>query len=112
MSHRDSVRRAPVGFTELASSTASPVAAFEDPARGIYAIQFHPEVVHTPFGQQILTTFLEEICGADRGWSPASIVDEQIARIRAQVGDGQGDLRALRRRRLLGRGAARAPRDR
>ena len=88
MSHRDSVLRAPAGFTELASSTASPVAAFEDPTRGIYAIQFHPEVVHTPFGQQILTTFLEEICGADRSWSPASIVDEQIARIRAQVGEG------------------------
>ena len=89
MSHRDTVRTAPAGFTELASSTASPVAAFEDQARGIYAIQFHPEVVHTPFGQQILTTFLEDICGADRGWSPASIVDEQIARIRAQVGDGR-----------------------
>jgi len=58
MSHRDTVRRAPPGFTELASSTASPVAAFESPERGIYAIQFHPEVAHTPFGQQILTTFL------------------------------------------------------
>jgi GMP synthase (glutamine-hydrolysing) len=89
MSHRDTVRRAPPGFTELASSTASPVAAFESPERGIYAIQFHPEVAHTPFGQQILTTFLEEICGADRAWSPASIVDEQIARIRAQVGEGR-----------------------
>ena len=89
MSHRDAVKKAPEGFIELASSTASPVAAFEDPVRGIYAIQFHPEVVHTPFGQQILTTFLEDICGADRGWSPASIVEEQIARIRAQVGDGR-----------------------
>ena len=89
MSHRDSVKRAPEGFTELAASTASPVAAFEDPARGIYAIQFHPEVAHTPFGQQILMTFLEDVCGADRSWSAASIVDEQIARIRAQVGDGR-----------------------
>ncbi len=89
MSHRDSVKRAPAGFTELAASTASPVAAFEDTARGIYAIQFHPEVAHTPFGQQILLTFLEDICGADRSWSAASIVDEQIARIRAQVGDGR-----------------------
>jgi GMP synthase (glutamine-hydrolysing) len=89
MSHRDSVMQPPPGFTALAASTASPVAAFEDPARGIYAIQFHPEVVHTPYGQQILTTFLEDICGADRGWSAASIVDEQIARIRAQVGDGR-----------------------
>ena len=89
MSHRDSVMAPPPGFTPLASSTASPVAAFEDPARGIYAIQFHPEVVHTPYGQQILTTFLEDICSADRSWSAASIVDEQIARIRAQVGDGK-----------------------
>ncbi|HXR10828.1 MAG TPA: glutamine-hydrolyzing GMP synthase, partial [Gaiellaceae bacterium] len=89
MSHRDSVKRAPAGFTELAASTASPVAAFEDPVRGIYAIQFHPEVAHTPFGQQILMTFLEDVCGADRSWSAASIVDEQIARIRAQVGDGR-----------------------
>ena len=89
MSHRDAVKQAPPGFTELASSTASPVAAFEDPARGVYAIQFHPEVVHTPFGQQILTTFLEDICGADRSWTPASIVEEQVARIRAQVGDGK-----------------------
>jgi len=89
MSHRDSVKQPPPGFVALASSTASPVAAFEDPARGVYAIQFHPEVVHTPYGQQILTTFLEDICGADRSWSAASIVDEQIARIRAQVGDGR-----------------------
>src|SRR6202035_1450040 len=89
MSHRDTVRRAPAGFTELASSTASPVAAFEDSARGIYAIQFHPEVAHTPYGQQILTTFLDDICAPDRTWSTASIVDEQIARIRAQVGDGR-----------------------
>jgi GMP synthase (glutamine-hydrolysing) len=89
MSHRDSVKAPPPGFTPLASSTASPVAAFENPERGIYAIQFHPEVVHTPYGQQILTTFLEDICGAERGWSAASIVDEQIARIRAQVGDGR-----------------------
>jgi GMP synthase (glutamine-hydrolysing) len=89
MSHRDTVRHAPPGFSELASSTVSPVAAFEDPARGIYGIQFHPEVVHTPYGQQILTHFLEDVCGCERTWSAASIIDEQIAAIRAQVGDGQ-----------------------
>jgi GMP synthase (glutamine-hydrolysing) len=89
MSHRDTVRRAPDGFTELASSTVSPVAAFEEPGRGIYGIQFHPEVVHTPYGQQILTHFLEDVCGCERGWSPASIIDEQVARIRAQVGGGK-----------------------
>jgi GMP synthase (glutamine-hydrolysing) len=55
----------------------------------VYGIQFHPEVVHTPFGQDILKTFLGDVCGCDMAWSAASIVEEQIARIRAQVGDGQ-----------------------
>ncbi|MFN8203658.1 MAG: glutamine-hydrolyzing GMP synthase [Solirubrobacteraceae bacterium] len=89
MSHRDAVFAAPPGFTALASSTASPVAAFESREREIYGIQFHPEVVHTPYGQHVLTTFLEDICGCDRTWSAASIVEEQIERIRAQVGDGR-----------------------
>ncbi|MEA2130300.1 MAG: hypothetical protein QOJ85_3191, partial [Solirubrobacteraceae bacterium] len=86
MSHRDTVYAPPEGATALAASTASPVAAFEDVERGIYGIQFHPEVVHTPYGQHVLTTFLEDICGCDRTWSAASIIDEQISRIRAQVG--------------------------
>ena len=89
MSHRDTVFEAPPGFTALASSTQSPVAALEDTSRDIYGIQFHPEVVHTPYGQAILTRFLEDICGCERAWSPASIVEEQIQRIRAQVGDGR-----------------------
>jgi GMP synthase (glutamine-hydrolysing) len=89
MSHRDTVYEAPPGFTALARSTESPVAAMESVERGIYGIQFHPEVVHTPYGQQILTTFLEDVCGAERTWSPASIVEDQIARIRAQVGDAK-----------------------
>src|SRR6202161_2713877 len=89
MSHRDTVFEAPTGFTALASSTASPVAAVEDPAREIYGIQFHPEVVHTPYGQEILTRFLTEICGCERTWSAASIAEDQIARIRKQVGDGR-----------------------
>jgi GMP synthase (glutamine-hydrolysing) len=89
MSHRDTVFLPPPGFTALASSTASPVAALESVERGIYGIQFHPEVVHTPYGQTILERFLGEICGADRSWSPESIVTEQIARIRAQIGDGK-----------------------
>src|SRR4051812_5358096 len=89
MSHRDTVYAAPEGFTALASSTESPVAAVEDVARGLYGIQFHPEVVHTPYGQQILTTFLSDIAGCERTWSAASIIDEQIAAIRAQVGDGK-----------------------
>ena len=89
MSHRDTVYTAPEGFTALASSTMSPVAAIEDVQRGIYGIQFHPEVVHTPYGQTILERFLGEICEADRTWSPENIVSEQIAKIRAQVGDGR-----------------------
>jgi GMP synthase (glutamine-hydrolysing) len=89
MSHRDTVFEPPPGFTALAASTASPVAAIEHVERGIYGIQFHPEVVHTPYGQTILQRFLEDICACDRTWSPASVVDEQIARIRAQVGDGR-----------------------
>ena len=89
MSHRDTVFEAPPGFTALASSTESPVAAIEDPERGLYGIQFHPEVVHTPYGSQILETFLRDICGCDMAWSPASVVEEQVARIREQVGDGK-----------------------
>lgn len=89
MSHRDTVFEAPPGFTALASSTASPVAAFEAPDRGLYGIQYHPEVVHTPFGQDTLKRFLGDVCGADMSWSAASIVEEQVARIRAQVGDAK-----------------------
>ena len=89
MSHRDTVYEAPPGFTALASSTESPVAALEDAERGLYGIQFHPEVVHTPYGTTILKTFLRDICGCDMGWSAASVVEEQVARIREQVGDGK-----------------------
>ena len=89
MSHRDTVFSPPPGFAALASSTASPVAAFESVARGVYGIQFHPEVVHTPYGQQVLTTFLQDICGCEGSWSPRSVIEEQIERIRAQVGDGR-----------------------
>jgi GMP synthase (glutamine-hydrolysing) len=89
MSHRDTVYEAPPGFTALASSTVSPVAALESTERGIYGIQFHPEVVHTPYGQDVLKRFLGDVCGCDMTWSAANIVAEQIARIREQVGDGK-----------------------
>jgi GMP synthase (glutamine-hydrolysing) len=89
MSHRDTVFAAPPGFTALASSDASPVAAFESVERGVYGIQFHPEVVHTPYGQRVLTNFLEDVCGCERSWSPSSVIDEQIERIRLQVGEGR-----------------------
>ncbi len=89
MSHRDTVYAPPPGFTALASSTQSPVAALESVDRDIYGIQFHPEVVHTPYGQEVLKRFLGDICDADLTWSAANIIDEQIERIRAQVGDGR-----------------------
>jgi GMP synthase (glutamine-hydrolysing) len=89
MSHRDTVFKAPPGFDALASSTASPVAAIESEQRQIYGIQFHPEVVHTPYGQQVLKNFLLDICGADGTWSARSVIDDQIEKIRAQVGDGR-----------------------
>jgi GMP synthase (glutamine-hydrolysing) len=89
MSHRDTVYEAPPGCTALAHTSTSPVAAFESAERGIYGIQFHPEVVHTPYGQQTLSRFLTEVCDCVPTWSAASIVEEQIARIRAQVGEGK-----------------------
>src|SRR6202000_729058 len=88
MSHRDTVFAPPPGFTALASSTASPVAAFESTGRGVYGIQFHPEVVHTPYGNQVLTNFLVDVCGCERTWSATSVIEDQIERIRAQVGHG------------------------
>ena len=89
MSHRDAVFEAPPGFLALASSSASPVAAFESAERQIYGIQFHPEVAHTPYGRRVLENFLERICGCERSWSPASVIEEQVERIRARVGDGR-----------------------
>src|ERR671910_2184384 len=87
MSHRDTVFEAPPGFAALASSTESPVAALENLERGLYGIQFHPEVVHTPYGTEILTRFLRDISGCREQWSPESVIDEQVGRIRAAVGD-------------------------
>jgi GMP synthase (glutamine-hydrolysing) len=86
MSHRDTVFDAPPGFTALASSTASPVAAFESRERQIYGIQFHPEVVHTPYGHQVLQNFLIDICRCDGAWSISSVIEEQVRLIREQVG--------------------------
>src|SRR5262249_30341487 len=85
MSHRDTVYEAPPGFEALASSTESPVAAFESTERGLYGIQFHPEVVHTPYGTEILTRFLRDVAGCRERWSPASGIEEQVSAIRAPV---------------------------
>jgi GMP synthase (glutamine-hydrolysing) len=89
MSHRDTVFEPPPGFAALASTPGSPVAACEAPERGLYGIQFHPEVVHTPYGTEVLTRFLREIAGCEREWSPQSVIAEQIQAIRAQVGEGR-----------------------
>ena len=89
MSHRDAVFEPPAGFEALASTPGSPVAACEAPDRGLYGIQFHPEVVHTPYGTEILTRFLREIAGCEDQWSPQSVIAEQVARVGAQVGDGR-----------------------
>jgi GMP synthase (glutamine-hydrolysing) len=89
MSHRDTVFEPPPGFDALASSPESPVAAFESSDRGLYGIQFHPEVVHTPHGTEVLTRFLRDIAGAREKWSPASVIDEQVAAIRSQVGEAR-----------------------
>ncbi len=86
MSHGDSVTAPPAGATVTASSPNTPIAAFEDRGRGLYGVQFHPEVVHTPHGQAILENFLYEIAGAPPTWTPAAVIEEQVDRIRAAVG--------------------------
>jgi GMP synthase (glutamine-hydrolysing) len=89
MSHGDCVTVAPDGFTVTASSGRAPVAAFEDTARRLAGVQFHPEVAHTPHGQRVLERFLYDIAGIAPTWTPAGIIEEQVAAIRAQVGDAQ-----------------------
>ena len=86
MSHRDTVVAAPEGADVVASSPATPVAAFESPKRGVYGVQFHPEVVHTPHGMHVLKNFLYEIADAPPAWTPAAVIEEQVERIRRQVG--------------------------
>jgi GMP synthase (glutamine-hydrolysing) len=86
MSHGDEVTRAPEGFVVTASSAGAPVAAFEDAGRGLAGVQFHPEVLHTEHGQQVLKNFLYDIAGLKPTWTDANIIDEQVERIRAQIG--------------------------
>jgi GMP synthase (glutamine-hydrolysing) len=88
MSHRDTVFEPPPGFDALASTPGSPVAACEAPDRGLYGIQFHPEVVHTPYGTEILTRFLRDLAGCEQQWSPQSVIADQVSRIQTQVGEG------------------------
>jgi GMP synthase (glutamine-hydrolysing) len=85
MSHRDSVTAPPEGARVVAGSPSTPIAAFEDPARGLYGVQFHPEVVHTPHGMDVLKNFLFTVAHAPPTWTPAAVIEEQVERIRAQV---------------------------
>ncbi len=87
MSHGDTVTAAPPGFDVVARTAQTPVAAFEDPSRGLAGVQFHPEVLHTEHGQAVLEHFLYEIAGCRPQWTTANVIDEQVAAIRAQVGD-------------------------
>jgi GMP synthase (glutamine-hydrolysing) len=89
MSHRDQVIRAPDGFVSVATTTGAAVAAMENRDRGLYGVQFHPEVAHTPRGSEILKRFLYDVCHASPSWTSHSIIESQVAAIRAQVGDGR-----------------------
>jgi GMP synthase (glutamine-hydrolysing) len=86
MSHRDAVVRAPAGFTVTATAAGSPVAAMEHRAAGRYGVQFHPEVVHTPRGEEILKAFLFEACGARPTWTRTSIIEQAVGAVRRRVG--------------------------
>jgi len=89
MSHRDSVVAPPAGARVVAGSLSTPIAAFEDPKRRLYGVQFHPEVVHTPHGSEVLKNFLYSIAGATPTWTAAAVIEDQVERIRAQVGRGR-----------------------
>ncbi|MFH1183875.1 MAG: glutamine-hydrolyzing GMP synthase [Chloroflexota bacterium] len=87
MSHGDRITRMPEGFTAMARSAHSPLAAIGDMQRKYFGLQFHPEVRHTPNGDQLLSHFAVQICGARPEWTPRSIIDEAVGRVRQQVGD-------------------------
>ncbi len=89
MSHGDTVSAAPPGARVTAWTEATPVAGFEDPARGMYGVQFHPEVAHTPRGLDLLKNFLYQGAGCRPNWTSISIIEEQEAAVRDQVGDAQ-----------------------
>ncbi|NNH71971.1 glutamine-hydrolyzing GMP synthase [Nocardia uniformis] len=88
MSHGDAVTDAPAGFEVTGTTVGAPVAAFEDRERKLAGVQYHPEVLHSPHGHQILSRFLHEIAGIRAAWTPANIADALIQDVRAQIGDG------------------------
>ncbi|MGH3961368.1 glutamine-hydrolyzing GMP synthase [Mycobacterium sp.] len=88
MSHGDAVTSAPDGFDVVATSAGSPVAGFEDRARLLAGVQYHPEVMHTPHGQQVLSRFLHGFAGLGADWTPATIAGALVEQVREQIGDG------------------------
>ena len=89
MSHFDAITEPPPGFVATASSEGAPVAALENPERRIWGVQFHPEVHHTPHGQDVIVRFLHDLAGCSADWTMANFVDDAVADIRAQVGGGR-----------------------
>ncbi len=89
MSHGDQVMEAPAGFEVLASTEITPVAAFANSEKKIYGVQWHPEVKHSEFGQNVLTNFLHNAAGIPATWNSGNVIAEQVAKIRAQVGDAR-----------------------
>ncbi len=89
MSHGDAVTHVPQGFRITATTDAIPVAGMEDRERGLFSVQFHPEVSHTPRGQAVMKRFLYDGCGLLPDWTPTNIVDDQVRRIREQVGEAE-----------------------
>jgi GMP synthase (glutamine-hydrolysing) len=89
MSHGDHLTTMPPGFEAIGHTDNAPICAIRNSARKIYGVQFHPEVVHTPRGKEVLRNFLYRICGCAGGWSPTSFIENAIAEIRVRVGDGK-----------------------
>ncbi len=89
MSHGDAVTVAPEGFAVVATSAGAPVAAFENRARRLAGVQYHPEVLHSPHGQQVLSRFLHEFAGIEATWTAANIADALVEQVRRQIGDGR-----------------------
>ncbi|MDR2788643.1 MAG: glutamine-hydrolyzing GMP synthase [Candidatus Accumulibacter sp.] len=86
MSHGDKVTELPAGFRVIAANDACPIAAMADEGRGFYAVQFHPEVTHTPRGKEIFSRFVHDICACGRDWNMPDYVDEAIRKVRARIG--------------------------
>src|SRR5919197_1560703 len=89
MSHGDAVTAAPEGFRVTSRTEATPIASMEDPERGLFAVQFHPEVAHTPKGTAVMKRFLYDACGLLPDWTPANVIERAVAAVRSQVGEAE-----------------------